>query len=81
MDCVRAGTSLTRMTSTGRVIRDPRGPSTQVLPPGMAVMVSLFLYINAICSFNLKGIFWRNIAAIKHRVYGVELTANSHGNL
>ena len=44
MDCVLAGTSLTRMTSTGRFVRDQRGPTGQVLPLGMAVMVSL-LYI------------------------------------
>ena len=41
MECVLVGTSLTRMTSTGHVVRDLRGPSTQVLPLGMAVMVSL----------------------------------------
>ena len=41
MDCVLVGTSLTRMTSTGRVVRDQRGPTGQVLPLGMAVMVSL----------------------------------------
>ena len=43
-DCVLAGTSLTRMTSTGRFVRDQLGPTGQVLPLGMAVMVSL-LYI------------------------------------
>ena len=41
MDCVLAGTSLSRMTSTGRGIPDPRGPPSQVLHLGMAAMVSL----------------------------------------
>ena len=41
MDCVLAGTSLSRMTSTGHGIRDPRGPPSQVLHLGMAAMVSL----------------------------------------
>ena len=57
MDCVLVGTSLTRMTSTGHVVRDLRGPSTQVLPLGMAVMVSLLNREVSFAFFNLKRIF------------------------
>ena len=48
MDCVLAGTSLRRMTLTGRVIRDPHSPTTQVLPLNTAVVVSL---VNSLAKF------------------------------
>ena len=41
MDCVVDGTSRMLMTSTGGVIRELHGPTTQVLPLVTAVMVSL----------------------------------------
>ena len=41
MDCAVAGTSRTLTTSTGRVVRDAHGPTTQVLLLATAVMVSL----------------------------------------
>ena len=40
MDCVVAGTSRMLMTSTGGVVGDLHGPTTQVLPLVTAVMVS-----------------------------------------
>ena len=39
-DCVLAGASLTRMTSTGRVVREARGLPEQVLRLDTVAMVS-----------------------------------------
>ena len=41
VDCVVAGTSRTLTTSTGRVVGDAHGPTTQVLFLATAVMVSV----------------------------------------
>ena len=45
MDCAVAGTSRTLTTSTGRVVGDAHGPTTQVLFLATAVLVSLLLSI------------------------------------
>ena len=45
MDCVLAGTSPKRMTSTGGCIRGAQGPLTQVPHLGMAVLVSLLMLL------------------------------------
>ena len=49
MDCVLTGTSLRRMTLTGRVVWDSHRPTTQVLPLETAVVVSL---VNSLKKFS-----------------------------
>ena len=51
MDCVLVGTSLTRMTSTGRVIREIHSPFPQVLPLGTAVTVSSLTILLVVNNF------------------------------
>ena len=61
MDCVLAGTSLTRMTSTGRVVRDKHRPFLQVLPLGTAVTVSSLTILLVVNVFYLCVcfLFWK----------------------